>query len=124
MVVHLKDQPHTTPLDLLRVLLEQEENDALTRTWYPPSTSARSTHPPKPAERYHQQPPANKRNDGYMVCPAQLDTTPAKVVPEINPPLLGDTVDALKTWYNDGFLIGLRQAAEISKHRSGHCFNC
>ena len=28
MVVHLKDQPHTTPLDLLRVLLEQEENDA------------------------------------------------------------------------------------------------
>ena len=53
MVVHLKDQPHTTPLDLLRALLEQEENDALTRTWYPPSTSARSTHPPKPAERYH-----------------------------------------------------------------------
>ena len=32
MVVHLKDQPHTTPLDLLRALLEQEENDALTRT--------------------------------------------------------------------------------------------
>ena len=30
MVVHLKDQPHTTPLDLLRALLEQEENDALT----------------------------------------------------------------------------------------------
>ena len=44
MVVHLKDQPHTTPLDLLRALLEQEENDALTHTGYPPSTSARSTH--------------------------------------------------------------------------------
>ena len=27
MVVHLKDQLHTTPLDLLKVLLEQEEND-------------------------------------------------------------------------------------------------
>ena len=27
-------------------------------------------------------------------------------------------------WYNDGFLIDLCQAAEISKHRSGHCFNC
>ena len=53
MVVHLKDQPHTTPLDLLRALLEQEENDALTHTRYPPSTSARSTQPPKPAERYH-----------------------------------------------------------------------
>ena len=27
MVVHLKDQPHTTPLDLLKALLEQEEQD-------------------------------------------------------------------------------------------------
>ena len=124
MVVHLKDQPHTTPLDLLRVLLEQEENDALTRTRYPPSTSVRSTHPLKPLERYHRQPPAHKRNDGYMVCPAKLDAAPAKVVPEIDPPPLGNTVDALKTWYNDRFLIGLCQAAEISEHRSGRCFNC
>ena len=53
MVVHLKDQPHTTPLDLLRELLEQEENDALTHTCYPPSTSARLSHPPKLAEHYH-----------------------------------------------------------------------
>ena len=53
MVVHLKDQPHTTPLDLLRALLEQEENDALTHTRYPPSTSSRMSQPPKPAERYH-----------------------------------------------------------------------
>ena len=124
MVVHLKDQPHTTPLDLLRVLLEQEENDALTCTWHPPSTSARLTHPPKPMERYHRQPPADKRNNGYTVCPAQLDTATAEVVPEINPPLFGNTVDALETWNNDGFLIGLCQAAEISEHRSDHCFNC
>ena len=53
MVVHLKDQPHTTPLDLLRALLEQEENNALTCTCYPPSTSARPSHPPKLAEHYH-----------------------------------------------------------------------
>ena len=45
MVVHLKDQPHTTPLDLLKALLEQEENDALTRTQYPPSTSSRMSQP-------------------------------------------------------------------------------
>ena len=95
MVVHLKDQPHTTPLDLL-VLLEQQENDALTHTQYPLSTSSRSTHPLKPAERYHRQPPADKRNDGYMVCPAQLDAATAEVVPKIDPPPLGDTVDALK----------------------------
>ena len=35
MVVHLKNQPHITPLDLLKALLEQEENDALTRTPLP-----------------------------------------------------------------------------------------
>ena len=53
MVVHLKDQPHTTPLDLLRVLLEQEENDTLTHTRYPPSTSSRPSHPQKSTECYH-----------------------------------------------------------------------
>ena len=41
MVVHLKDQPHTTPLDLYKALLEQEENDALTHTRYPPSMLSR-----------------------------------------------------------------------------------
>ena len=54
MVVHLKDQPHTTPLDLLKALLEKEENDALTCTRYPASMSARPTQPPKPADRYHR----------------------------------------------------------------------
>ena len=53
MVVHLKDQPHTTPLDLLRVLLEQEENNTLTCTHYPPSTSTRPSHPQKSTEHYH-----------------------------------------------------------------------
>ena len=53
IVVHLKDQPHTTPLDLLRALLEQEENNALTRTCYPPSTSTRPSHPQKSTECYH-----------------------------------------------------------------------
>ena len=53
MVVHLKDQPHTTPLVLLRALLEQEENDALTCTHYPPSASSRPSHPQKLTENYH-----------------------------------------------------------------------
>ena len=53
MVVHLKDQPHTTPLDLLRVLLEQEQNDALTHTHYPPSTLTRPSHPQKLTEHYY-----------------------------------------------------------------------
>ena len=95
MVVHLKDQPHTIPLDLLKALLEQEENDALTRTWYPPSTSSRMSQPSKPVERYHRQPQAEKRNDGYTVCPAQLDADSTEAVPEVDSTPLNDTLDAL-----------------------------
>ena len=124
IVVHLKDQPHTAPLDLLKALLEQEENDALTRTRYPPSTSSRMSQPSKPVERYHRHPPAEKRNDGYTVRPAQLDTDPAEAAPEADPAPLTDTLDTLETWYNDRFLIGLRQAAEVSELRHGHCFSC
>ena len=50
MIVHLKDQPHNTPLDLLTALLEQEENDALMRTRYPLSVTTRTRQPPKPAD--------------------------------------------------------------------------
>ena len=71
--------------------------------------------PSKPAERYHRQPPADKRNDGYAVRPAQLDADSTKAVPEVDSAPLKDTLDALETWYNDGFLIGLRQAAEVSE---------
>ena len=124
MVVHLKDQPHTTPLDLLKALLEEEENNALTRTRYPLSTSFRTSQPSKPVEHYHQHPPAEKRNDRYTVCPAQLDTDPTEAMPEADPMPLTDTLDALETWYNDGFLIGLCQAAEVSELQHGHCFNC
>ena len=124
MVVHLKDQPHTTPLDLLRALLEQEENDALTRTRYPLSTSSRLTHPQKSTECYHRQPAAEKRNDGYTVRPAQLDAAQVEAAPEVDAPIFDYTLDALESWYNDGFLIGLWQAAAISESRSGRCFNC
>ena len=124
MVVHLKDQPHTTPLDLLRVLLEQEENDALTRTHYSPSTSTRPSHPQKSTERYHRQPATEKRNDRYTVCPAQLDAAQVEVAPEVDALIFNNTMDALESWYNNGFLISLQQATAISESRSGCCFNC
>ena len=124
MVVHLKDQPHTTPLDLLKALLEQEEIDALMRTWYPLSTSSRMSQTLKPAERYHRHLPAKKRNDGYTVRPAQLDANPTKAAPEADSLPLTNTLDALETWYNDRFLIGLRQATEVSELQHGRCFNC
>ena len=85
------------------------------RTQYPPSTSSRMSQLLKPAECYHQQPPAEKTNDGYTVRPAQLDADPTEVVPEADSVSLTDTLDALETWYNDGFLIGLCQATEVSK---------
>ena len=69
MVVHLKDQPHTTPLDLLKALLEKEENNALMRTWYPTSTSARLTQPPKPADHYHRPSPLTKGATGMLCAP-------------------------------------------------------
>ena len=124
MVVHLKDQPHTTPLDLLKALLEQEENDTLMRTRFPPSTTSRMSQPLKPVECYHRQPPADKRNNRYAVHPAQLDTDSTEAVPKVDPTPLNDTLDALETWYNDGFLIGLHQAAEVSELQHGRCFNC
>ena len=124
MVVHLKDRPHTTPLDLLKALLEQEENDTLTHTRYPPSTSSRTSQPLKPPESYHRQPLADKRNDGYTVHPAQLDADSTEAAPEVGPAPLNNTLDALETWYNDGFLIGLCQAAEVSELQHRRCFNC
>ena len=124
MVVHLKDQPHNTPLDLLKALLEQEENNTLTRTRYPLSTSSRMSQLSKPVERYHRQWPSEKRNDGYTVRPAQLDANSTEAAPKVNSAPLNDTLDTLETWYNDGFLIGLHQAAEVSELRHGCCFNC
>ena len=58
------------------------------------------------------------------MCPTQLDAPPVEAMPKIDSPPVANTVDALETWYNDGFLIGLHQATEISEYRSGRCFNC
>ena len=58
------------------------------------------------------------------MCPAQLDAPPAEPAPNVNSPAVADAMDSLEVWYNDGFLIGLRQAAAISEHRAGQCFNC
>ena len=71
---------------------------------------------PKLAECYHQHAPADKRNDGYTVCPTQLNAKLAKEATETN--AIFSPLD-LKTWYNNRFLIGLRQATEISEYRNG-----
>ena len=42
MVVHLKDRPNSTPLDLLTALMENGQNDTLANARYPPATSAKT----------------------------------------------------------------------------------
>ena len=59
-----------------------------------------------------------------MVRPTQLDAGQMEVVPKSDTPTFDNTMDALESWYNNGFLIDLRQATETSKFRSGRCFNC
>ena len=39
-------------------------------------------------------------------------------------PTFVDDDNMLERWYNDRFLIGLRQVAEISEYCNGRCFNC
>ena len=41
MVVHLKDDLNSTPVDLLAALMENEQNDILTNTRYPAATSSK-----------------------------------------------------------------------------------
>ena len=43
MVVHLKDHPNSTPLDLLVALMENEQNDVLANARYPSATSVKTT---------------------------------------------------------------------------------
>ena len=124
MVVHLKDQPHTTPLDLLRALLEQEENDALTRTRYPPSASSRTSQPSKPPEPLSQTTAGRQKERQIQCLPCPIGRRACRGSAQSRFGAVTDTLDALETWYNDGFLIGLRQAAEVSEHRHGRCFNC
>ena len=81
MVVHLKDQPHTTPLDLLKALLEQEENDTLTRTRYPLSTSSRMSQPSETQRSVTTDIrwPRKGMTD-ILSAPAQLDADPTEAV--------------------------------------------
>ena len=59
-----------------------------------------------------------------IVHPTQLDASQAEVAPKVDAPTFNDTMGTLESWYNNGFLIDLWQAAKISESWSDHCFNC
>ena len=79
MVVHLKDHPNFTPLDLLAALMENEQNDTLANAHYPPATSSKMTaggchtdHPRAPRHMDKQDWYADQKPGGYAVHQMQL----------------------------------------------------
>ena len=121
MVVHLKDQAHSTPLELLKTLLENAKNDALTHMHYLPSMLTRSYGAHKYLDHYGQQGQADKQTDGYTVSPAQVKPEPnAEALPEIEE----EEDDLSEKWYEDGFHMGLTQAANLTEVHFGKCINC
>ena len=79
MVVHLKDHPNSTPLDLLVALMENEQNDALANACYPLATSSKMTtgvhhtdHPRALCHMDKQDWYADRKTGGYAVHQMQL----------------------------------------------------
>ena len=65
MVVHMKDCPNSTPLDLLAALMENEQNDMLANTCYPPATSSKTA--VGVCHTDHSRPPGHMdKQDHYM----------------------------------------------------------
>ena len=79
MVVHLKDRPNSTPLDLLAALLENEQNDILVNARYPPATSLKAgrtmchtDHSRPMCQMDKQDRYADHKGSGYTVHQMQL----------------------------------------------------
>ena len=59
--------------------------------------------------------------DGYVICPVQLDAEPMDVQSDTEDPMLDPNVNA---WMDQGFHCGMTQAVAGADARFGHCFNC
>ena len=152
MVVHLKDRPNSTPLDLLAVLMENEQNDALANARYPPATSAKTTtgvcHTDHSrALRYMDKQDwyADRKAGGYAACQMQLgrDEHPRDrgnagedgyVIRPVQ--LDAEPVDDqsntespmldpnVTAWMDQGFHCGMTQAADGVDTQFKRSFNC
>ena len=151
MLVHLKDHPNSTPLDLLAALMENEQNDAFANAHYPPATSSKMTaggchtgHPRALRHMDKQDRYADRKSgyavhqmqlgrdelardrgdtveDGYVVCPVQLGAEPKDDQSDTENPMLDPNVTA---WMDQGFHCGMVQAADGADAHFRHCFNC
>ena len=79
MVVHLKDCPNSTPLDLFAALMENEQNNLLANAHYPPATSSKTAagvchtdHPRPPRHMDKQDHYADRKTGEYTACQIQL----------------------------------------------------
>ena len=131
IVAHLKDCPNASCMNLLVALQENEQNDVQTRTRYPANTTprangqARPQQADRPTERkaggFNVQPVQLEQEDeGYTMRPVQLGAEPEEEYdqedqfedPDIN------------NWMDQGFHIGMVQAADSADAWFGRCFNC
>ena len=152
MVVHLKDCPNSTTLDLLTALMENEQNDTLANARYPPATSAKTTagachtddsRAPRHMDRQDRY--ADRKVGGYATQQMQLgrDEHPTDhgdagedryvirpVQLDAEPmDIQSDTEDPMldpnvNAWMDQGFHCGMTQAVDGVDPRFGRCFNC
>ena len=131
IVAHLKDCPNASCMNLLVALQENEQNDAQTRTRYPANTTPRTNGQawPRQVDRLTERKAGGfnvrpvqleQEDEGYTMRPVQLGAKPEEEYdqedqfedPDIN------------HWMDQGFHIGMVQAADSADARFGHCFNC
>ena len=152
MVVHLKDHPNSTPLDLLVALMENEQNDVLAHARYPPATSAKTTtgvhhmdHSQAPRHIKKQDRYADRKAGGYTTRQMQLgrdehtrDRSDAGEDGYVVHPvqLDAETMDVqyntedpmldpnVCAWMDQGFHCGMTQVADKADACFGRCFNC
>ena len=131
IVAHLKDRPNASSMSLLIALQENEQNDAQTRSRYPSNTTPRANGQPRPRQT---DPPANRKaggfnqrpmqlepeDDGYVMRPVQLGAEPEEEYEQDEPAEDPD----INHWMDQGFHIGMVQAADSADARFGRCFNC
>ena len=70
IVAHLKDRPNASCMSLLIALQENEQNDAQTRTRYPPSTTPCANGQPRPQQADR---PVDRKVGGFNVRPVQME---------------------------------------------------
>ena len=131
IVAHLKDRPNASCMNLLVTLQENEQNDVQTQTRYPANTTPRANGQARPRQADR---PTERKAGGFNVWPVQLEQEDEGYT--MHPVQLGaepeeeyDQEDQFKDpdinhWMDQGFHIGMVQAADSADAWFGCCFNC